>query len=95
MSTAHLVNDGNVVEPPVANGKTSLHMQCGEPSKSAVLHRSLHNDPLKVVAAHGQTLCLSNGQEIFDATGGAAVSCLGHGNERSGPGRSIAPVSQD
>ena len=34
------------------------------------------------MAAKGNYLSLSNGQQILDATGGAAVSCLGHGNER-------------
>lgn len=52
------------------------------PSTSAVLHRSLHHDPHRVVSAKGNHLVLSNGQRIFDATGGAAVSCLGHGNVR-------------
>lgn len=52
------------------------------PSTSAVLHRSLHHDPHRVVAAQGNYLTLSNGQQILDATGGAAVSCLGHGNAR-------------
>ncbi|KAF2843726.1 adenosylmethionine-8-amino-7-oxononanoate aminotransferase [Patellaria atrata CBS 101060] len=51
-------------------------------SGSAVLHRSLKVDPLKVIAASGINLQLSNGQEILDATGGAAVSCLGHGSQR-------------
>jgi hypothetical protein len=49
---------------------------------SAVLHRSLHHDPLQAVSAKGNYLYLNNGQKIFDATGGAAVACLGHGNER-------------
>ena len=49
---------------------------------SAVLHRTLHSDPLRVVSAKGHHLHLSTGQRILDATGGAAVSCLGHGNAR-------------
>jgi adenosylmethionine-8-amino-7-oxononanoate aminotransferase len=49
--------------------------------ESAVLHRSLHDLPKRVVKASGLTLTLNNGQEIIDASGGAAVSCLGHGNE--------------
>lgn len=49
---------------------------------SPVLHRSLHHEPHKVVSAQGLYMHLSNGQTILDATGGAAVSCLGHGNER-------------
>lgn len=61
---------------PVGNSKQST------PSTSAVLHRSLHHDPLQVVGAERNHLTLSNGQKILDATGGAAVSCLGHGNAR-------------
>ncbi len=49
---------------------------------SAVLHRSLHHAPLRVVGGSGHYLELSNGQKILDATTGAAVACLGHGNER-------------
>jgi adenosylmethionine-8-amino-7-oxononanoate aminotransferase len=54
----------------------------GDPSTSAVLHRNIHNLPAQVVAAKGLYITLGNGQTILDATGGAAVSCLGHGNER-------------
>ncbi|KAF2485630.1 pyridoxal phosphate-dependent transferase [Neohortaea acidophila] len=49
---------------------------------SGVLHRSLHQDPLRVVSAKGNYLHLNNGQKVFDASGGAAVACLGHGDER-------------
>jgi len=65
--------DEVVSRKPQANGK--LH-------KSAVLHRSLHHKPLHAVTARGNYLYLSNGQKIFDATGGAAVACLGSGNQR-------------
>ncbi|SMY21228.1 unnamed protein product [Zymoseptoria tritici ST99CH_1A5] len=51
-------------------------------SESRVFHRCLHSDPLHVVGAKGHYLTLSNGQEIFDASGGAAVACLGHGDVR-------------
>ncbi|GAB7353996.1 hypothetical protein MBLNU459_g4589t1 [Dothideomycetes sp. NU459] len=68
---------------PVSHKKAAMANGVMEHTKrSAVLHRSLHNDPLKVVGAQGNYLHLSNGQKILDATGGAAVSCLGHGNER-------------
>ncbi|KAF2103837.1 PLP-dependent transferase [Rhizodiscina lignyota] len=67
-----LVNDGNVVIS--TNGTESTH--------SAVLHRNLHHAPKTVVSAEGIYITLSNGQKILDATGGAAVSCLGHGNKR-------------
>lgn len=46
--------------------------------ESKVLHRSLHEQPKKVVKAQGTYLYLENGQKILDATGGAAVACLGH-----------------
>src|SRR5947207_8095704 len=49
---------------------------------SSVLHRSLHDEPLEVVSAKGQYLILSTGHKVFDACGGAAVSCIGHGDRR-------------
>lgn len=51
-------------------------------STSAVLHRDLHKKPQHVVEASGLYLILSNKRRIIDATGGAAVSCIGHGDER-------------
>ncbi|OAP60648.1 hypothetical protein AYL99_05650 [Fonsecaea erecta] len=47
----------------------------------ALLHRSLHARPYQVTAAKGLYLTLSDGRTIMDACGGAAVACLGHGNE--------------
>ncbi|QIW96160.1 hypothetical protein AMS68_001678 [Peltaster fructicola] len=52
------------------------------PAKSAVLHRSLHEMPLMIERAEGNFIYLSEGRKILDATGGAAVACLGHGNRR-------------
>jgi len=43
-----------------------------------VMHRSLLDQPLKVVSSDGMWLHLENGQKFLDATGGAAVACLGH-----------------
>ncbi|OAR02531.1 hypothetical protein LLEC1_07065, partial [Akanthomyces lecanii] len=51
-------------------------------AKSAVLHRSIKTNPMQVVAAKGTRIQFSNGHEIEDTTCGAAVACLGHGNER-------------
>lgn len=80
-----LINDGNVVDD-ISTSKTNrrdVEPDSGPPRDSSfVLHRSLHQDPLHVVSAKGHFLHLSNGQKIFDATGGAAVACLGHGDER-------------
>lgn len=80
MSPSVLVmNDGNVVES--VDRKTTLN-NAVKPPNSAVLHRSLHAEPLQVVSAHGNYIHLTSGQKIFDATGGAAVSCLGHNDVR-------------
>jgi adenosylmethionine-8-amino-7-oxononanoate aminotransferase len=51
-------------------------------SVTSVLHRSLHNTPDQVVEASGLWLTLSDGRKILDSTGGAAVACIGHGDER-------------
>ncbi|KAI9810097.1 MAG: hypothetical protein M1827_006708 [Pycnora praestabilis] len=74
MSLTAIINDGNVVYASKSDGQSS--------NGSAVLHRNLHQAPHKVVSASGNYLELVNGQKILDATGGAAVACLGHGNER-------------
>ncbi|KAL9113625.1 MAG: hypothetical protein Q9227_002363 [Pyrenula ochraceoflavens] len=49
---------------------------------SAVLHRDLHDDPVEIVQASGHCLVLADGRKVFDASGGAAVSCIGHGDPR-------------
>ena len=49
---------------------------------SYVLHRSLHHVPPVAVGGEGVRLRLADGSEVIDASGGAAVSCLGHGNAR-------------
>ena len=84
--SAHIpvMNDGNVVaEAGTDHGWAQEDSKMlAEKSKSAVLHRSLHHDPLRVISAKGHYLHLSNGQRIFDASGGDAVACIGHGNDR-------------
>lgn len=67
----------NVRRVPQHNGIN----EHGAAAGSSVLHRTLHELPKTVVKASGLTLTLNDGQEIIDATGGAAVACLGHGNE--------------
>jgi adenosylmethionine-8-amino-7-oxononanoate aminotransferase len=47
-----------------------------------VLHRSLRADLPVAVSGAGLILRTSDGREIIDAAGGAAVSCLGHGHPR-------------
>ncbi|GME31660.1 Aminotransferase [Neofusicoccum parvum] len=60
----------------------SAHSDVDAANSSGILHRNLKQLPLKVVGAAGNYITLSNGQRILDATGGAAVSCLGHGDPR-------------
>ncbi len=48
---------------------------------SRVLHRSASTPPI-AVRGEGLLLHLADGTEIIDASGGAAVACLGHGNQR-------------
>ncbi|KAH9821960.1 class III aminotransferase like protein [Teratosphaeria destructans] len=75
-----LINDGNIIDEPDSPQQYTDHEETR--GTSAVFNRSLNHDPLLVVSSKGNSLELSNGQRIFDATGGAAVSCIGHGNER-------------
>lgn len=80
MAPAVIVHDGNVVVDPIESVQTNGDKKPYR--SSAVLHRSLESDPLKVLSAKGNYLHLENGQRVFDASGGAAVACIGHGNER-------------
>lgn len=48
---------------------------------SAVLHRDTRFIPKNAVGGKGCYLFLEDGTKFLDSTGGAAVSCLGHGNE--------------
>ncbi|KAH8602417.1 pyridoxal phosphate-dependent transferase [Bisporella sp. PMI_857] len=47
-----------------------------------LLDRHLHKEYPVVVGGNGNYLYTSDGRVVFDASCGAAVSCLGHGNER-------------
>lgn len=48
---------------------------------SRILHRT-RQDPPRAVGGHGSWLVEEGGREILDASGGAAVACLGHGHPR-------------
>ncbi|OCK58106.1 aspartate aminotransferase family protein [Bradyrhizobium sp. LMTR 3] len=50
--------------------------------KSRVLHRSLRETPPKAIGGDGVWLIAEDGRRILDASGGAAVSCLGHQHPR-------------
>ena len=45
-----------------------------------VFHRHLHYTPPLATAGHGVYLTDADGRQYLDASGGAAVSCLGHGH---------------
>lgn len=49
---------------------------------SHVLHRSTKQSFDLAVSGDGLTITLADGREILDASGGAAVACLGHGSDR-------------
>ena len=49
---------------------------------SSVLHTKLARKPATVVKSKGSFLYTSDGAEIFDATCGAAVTCIGHNDKR-------------
>ena len=52
-------------------------------TKSRIIHRTLHGYPPPIAAGgHGVWLTAADGREILDASGGAAVSCLGHQHPR-------------
>jgi adenosylmethionine-8-amino-7-oxononanoate aminotransferase len=46
--------------------------------ESQLLHRSFNITPTSVASTSGLTLTLTDGTQILDACGGAAVSCLGY-----------------
>ncbi|PWY89932.1 PLP-dependent transferase [Aspergillus heteromorphus CBS 117.55] len=50
-------------------------------TRSAVLHRDTRFVPKKAVGGKGSYIFLEDGTKFLDSTGGAAVSCLGHGHE--------------
>jgi len=47
-----------------------------------LLDRHLRKEYPVVLGGKGNYLFTADGRRVFDATGGAAVSCLGYGNER-------------
>ncbi|MCP3458923.1 aspartate aminotransferase family protein [Bradyrhizobium sp. CCGUVB23] len=49
---------------------------------SHVLHRSLRETPPKAIGGEGVYLFAEDGRRVIDASGGAAVSCLGHQHPR-------------
>ena len=56
--------------------------QNGMKVTSAVLHRNLTSCPTSAMMGDGAYLIDANGKRYLDASGGAAVSCLGHSEKR-------------
>ena len=54
----------------------------GTTPHSALLHRDTHFIPKKAIRGKGCYIFLEDGQKFLDSTGGAAVSCLGHGHDK-------------
>ncbi|PBP28745.1 PLP-dependent transferase, partial [Diplocarpon rosae] len=78
---AHLTKGGRLLQghPTIADGSTSLEKL---KKTEFLLDRHLHKSFPVVKGGEGNYLHLIDGRTIFDATSGAAVSCLGHGNQR-------------
>lgn len=53
-----------------------------DPNTSAVLHRNLQHQFLRLSGGKKSRLFFENGQSVIDASGGAAVACIGHGDPR-------------
>lgn len=70
MTQLQLDNSNGVVQPG------HVIKSNGAP-KSAVLHRNLHHEFLSIARGDGHYLVLEDGRRIFDASGGAAVACVG------------------
>jgi len=49
---------------------------------SRIIQRTLHSDADVAVRGKGIRLHLASGKTVIDGSGGAAVACLGHGNQR-------------
>lgn len=64
-------NGTNVTVPKGSGGATS-----------AVLYRHLNHEFLELDRGEGSYLVMADGQKILDASGGAAVGCIGWGNKR-------------
>lgn len=79
-----LANDDSTLvdSMPIDHAKPRVISRLRGKKASVVMHRSLLSDPHCVVATNGHFIHLDNGQTILDATGGAAVACIGHSNER-------------
>ena len=59
-----------------------MNVATPSPRRTRVLHRSSRITPPLAISGHGVWLVEEGGREVLDASGGAAVSCLGHQHPR-------------
>ncbi|KAH6644540.1 omega-amino acid-pyruvate aminotransferase [Boeremia exigua] len=52
------------------------------PTRSYLFNRSVRSTPYRIKSASAQMLHFENGWNVLDASGGAAVTCIGHNNTR-------------
>ena len=69
-----------ISRPPADNNVVSI--SAPPAATSAVLHRQIQHDFPAIVRGEGSYLVLDDGRRILDASGGAAVACIGHGDGR-------------
>ena len=78
MPSVSIFNDGNVVQKPVDPSEESPQAH----NYQAMLPRSLHREPGLISSAKGCYLHTTDGRTILDASAGAAVASIGHGDPR-------------
>lgn len=68
---------------PILNGELAISSPANHSKQTSFhLDRHLYRTFPVVVSGKGNYLFTKDGRAVFDASSGAAVSCLGHGNER-------------
>ena len=66
--------------PKTAAGEPAPDRATTSPATTRVLHRQIHHAYPIAVAGEGVHVVDRTGKRYIDASGGAAVSCLGHGH---------------
>jgi adenosylmethionine-8-amino-7-oxononanoate aminotransferase len=81
MSTSH--EESTAASRQDHRQQKDTHMAVAmDPKTSAVLHRSLQHRFLRLSSGKKSRLTFENGRTVIDASGGAAVACIGHGDDR-------------
>jgi 4-aminobutyrate aminotransferase-like enzyme len=73
----------SAVTDPTLNGELAIEGPANHSKQTSFhLDRHLYRTFPVIVSGKGNYLYTKDGRAVFDASSGAAVSCLGHGNER-------------